>query len=111
MKEASREDLIRLIVRQHEEIGVLARTVGQLWEANATQTAQITQLTARVTALLVALEAATGGDDTGAHGGGTPKEIPGHKASAPLPRAPTPLTGAQRVALRSQGAVSSARAR
>lgn len=57
LKEASRDELIRLIVHQHEGIAMLERTVEQLQEANATLTAQITQLTARVTALLVALEA------------------------------------------------------
>jgi len=87
---ASRDELIRLIVRQHEEIGVLARTVGQMQEAHATLTAQVTQLTARVTALLVALDAATGGDDASAAGGGTPKGMPGHKASTPAPRPLTP---------------------
>lgn len=88
LKEASRDELIRLVLSQHERNARLEQTVGQLREANATQTAQITQLTARVTALLVALDAATGGGDD-ASGSGTPKGMPGHKPHAPTPHPPT----------------------
>ena len=87
---ANRDELIRLIVRQHEKIGVFARTGEQMQETNATLTAPVTQLTARVTALLVALDAATGGDDPGASGGGTTRGMPGHKAGTPPARPSTP---------------------
>lgn len=88
LKDARREELIRLVVSQHERIGALEQTVAQVREANATQTAQITQLTARVTALLVALDAAVGGGDD-ASGSGAPKGMPGHKPHASTPRPPT----------------------
>ena len=90
LKNASRDDLIRLVVSQHEQGAALARTVEQMRAANAVLTVQVTQLTARVTALLVALEAATGGDDQGAAGGGTAKGMPGHKPGVPTPRPLTP---------------------
>lgn len=92
LKDASRDECVRYIVAQHEMIAMLEQTVGQVRETNATLTGQIAELTARVTALLVALGAATGGDDTGASGGGTPKGMPGHKSHTPAPRPPTPRT-------------------
>ncbi len=61
---------------QYERVGLLERTVGQVREANVTLTRQVAELTVRVAALLMALDAATSGDDPGTTGEARRKGCP-----------------------------------
>ena len=87
LQAASREDLVRLIVSQHETMQQQQRVLTAQGERIAALDAQVGALTARVITLLAALDEAAGTGDAGT--GGTPKGMPGHKASTPAPRAPT----------------------
>lgn len=87
LQAASREDLVRLIVSQHETMQQQQRVLTAQGERIAALDAQVGALTARVTTLLAALDEATGTGDAGT--GGTPKGMPGHKVRTPAPRPPT----------------------
>ncbi len=85
LKNASRDDLIRLIVAQHETIQQQARIIAEQQERIAALEGRVTQLTARVGTLVAALEAATGTD--AGKGGGRPQGMPGLKATNAPPTA------------------------
>ncbi|MHB8645413.1 MAG: IS66 family transposase [Thermomicrobiales bacterium] len=84
LKNASREELIRLVVAQHERIAVLEATVTEQQGVIATLEATVAQLTARVGELLARLDAATG-DDTPT---GRPQRMPGLKPATGKARPP-----------------------
>lgn len=80
LQSASREELVALLVAQHE---LLARQQAEI----TTLTTTVAQLTARVAALLAALDTATrGGDDSS--GSGPPTRMPGLKPASTRPRPP-----------------------
>ena len=84
---ASREELIALVVAQREEMAALWRETARQAAEIATRKGLVAELTARVGALLAALEAADG-DDAGPR----PTTMPGLKPAAtsttPTPPAP-----------------------
>ena len=86
LKSASRDDLIRLVVTQHERIAALEATVAAQRASIATLEATVMQLTARVGELLAALEAAR--DDAVGTGSGRPQGMPGLKPAPTQPRPP-----------------------
>jgi transposase len=86
LKSARRDDLIRLVVAQHERIAVLERTVAEQRAIIVTLEATVAQLTARVDGLLATVEALRRGDD-GA-GSGRPQGMPGLKAAPAQARPP-----------------------
>lgn len=87
---ASREELIALVLRQREQIAELEREQARLRAEVAAQQAALTELQARVGALLAALGPPDGGD-----GSARPTTMPGLKparrggGSAPAPRSRT----------------------
>jgi len=62
LKIASRDDLIRLIIAQHETIAQQERTIAELRGVIAALAATVAQLTVRVGELLARLDATTGDD-------------------------------------------------
>jgi len=84
LKSASRAELIRLIVAQHERIAALEATVTAQQDVIATLEAAVARLTARVGELLARLDAVTAGDDPPP---GRPQGMPGLKPAA-QPRPP-----------------------
>jgi hypothetical protein len=84
LKSASRDDLIRLVVAQHERIAALESTVAEQRAVIATLEATVAQLTQRVGELLAA-EAARSDD---AAGTGRPHGMPGLKPAPAKPRPP-----------------------
>jgi len=90
LKNASRDDLIRLVVAQHETIQQQARIIADLHADVARLAAQVTALTARVGTLIAALEAARGQDDGIESGSNHPQGMQGLKARNVTP------TGKQR---------------
>jgi transposase len=84
---ASREDLIRLIVRQRERIADLEREQAR-WQAEvAAQRQTIAEVSERVGVLLAALEARDGDEPTG-HPTGMPGLKPAPRAAAAGPERP-----------------------
>lgn len=85
LKNASRDELIRLVVMQHETIAHQERIIADLHATVARLEGQVTALTARVGTLVAALEAATReGDGTGS---GRPPGMPGLKSAQATPPA------------------------
>lgn len=84
LKEASRAELIALIVSQHETITRQERIIAAQQERIAALEATVAQLTARVGELLARLDAATGG---GSPPGG-PQGMPGLKPATGKERLP-----------------------
>jgi hypothetical protein len=84
LKSTSREDLIRLVVSQHERIAMLEATVAVQQGMIATLEATVAQLTARVGELLARLDAATGDDPPS----GRPQGMPGLKPASAKGRLP-----------------------
>jgi hypothetical protein len=84
LRSASREELIRLIVTQHERIVMLEATVAAQQGVIATLEATVAQLTARVGELLARLDAATGDDPPS----GRPQGMPGLKPAPAKARPP-----------------------
>jgi transposase len=79
LKDASRDELIHLILAQHETIQQQARIIADQQERIAALDARVTQLTARIGTLVAALEGATGTD--AGMGSGGPQGMPGLKAT------------------------------
>lgn len=79
LKSASRDDLIRLVIAQHERIAALEATVAEQRGVIATLEATAARLTVRVDALLATAKTLRRGDD-GA-GSGRPQGMPGLKAA------------------------------
>jgi transposase len=88
---ASREELIRLIVRQREQIVDLEQEVARLHAELATQRAEMTRLTERVGVLLAALEGPPGDD-----GSLRPTTMPGVKPASPRRAQPGPAPARKR---------------
>ncbi len=84
LKSASREELIRLVVAQHERIAALEATVVEQRTIIAALEASVAQLTARVGELLARLDAATGDDPPT----GRPQGMPGLKPASTQVRPP-----------------------
>jgi hypothetical protein len=80
---ASREDLIRLVVAQRDEIADLARRQAALEAELATQRATIAELTRQLGEALAAL--APDDDAAGDDGAATARTMPGLKPTAPVP--------------------------
>lgn len=78
---ASRDDLIRLVVAQRDQIADLARRQAALETELAVQRATIAQLTAHLGEALAALNPP--GDDTGSDGAVAPRTMPGLKPATP----------------------------
>ena len=85
LKSASRDDLIRLIVSQHETIARQERIIADQQERIAALEATVAQLTMRVGELLAALAAIR--DETPG-GMGRPQGMPGLKPAPAQPRPP-----------------------
>lgn len=87
LKDASRDELIRLVVAQHQTIQRQERTIADLHAEVARLTAQVSTLTAWVGTLIAALEAATRTDDRTGSGGapGMPGLRPAN-ARVPVPK-------------------------
>jgi transposase len=83
---ASRDDLIRLVVAQREQIADLARRRAALEAELAVQRTTIARLTARLGEVLAVLDPP--GDDADGAGAAVPRTMPGLKPAAPagLPR-------------------------
>ncbi len=81
---ASGDDLIRLVIAQHETIAQQERTIAELRGVIATLEATVAQLTQRVEELLAAVDAAR--DD--AAGTGRPAGMPGRKPATGKARSP-----------------------
>lgn len=81
---ASRDDLIRLVVAQRDQIADLERRQAALEAELATQRATVVRLTAQLGEALAALTPPAGDDD--GDGAPTPRTMPGLKPAAP----PTP---------------------
>jgi transposase len=89
LKSASRDEVIRLVIAQHETIAQQERTIAELRGVVATLEATVAQLTARVGEVLAALDAAR--DDAAGRGSGRPQGMPGLKpapATVPPPKQP-----------------------
>ena len=86
LKNASRDDLIRLVIAQHETIMRQERTIADLRGVVATLEATVAQLTARVDGLLATVDALQRGDE-GA-GSGRPPGMPGLKPATGKARPP-----------------------
>lgn len=86
LKQASEEELVRLVVAQHETIARQAQIIAAQQEKIAALEATVAQLTARVGTLL-AMVAALQRDDDGT-GGGRPAGMPGLKPTPGKVRAP-----------------------
>jgi len=84
LKSASREELIRLVIAQHERIAALEATVVEQRTIIAALEATVAQLTARVGELLARLDAATGDDPPT----GRPQGMPGLKPASTQVRPP-----------------------
>ncbi|MGI8857761.1 MAG: hypothetical protein ACR2JW_18655, partial [Thermomicrobiales bacterium] len=82
LKNASRDDLIRLVIAQHETIARQERIIAAQQERIAALEATVAQLTIRVGELLAAI-----GDETPG-GTGRPQGMPGLKPAAAKPRPP-----------------------
>ena len=85
LKSASRDDLIRLVVAQHERIAALESTVAEQRAVIATLEATVAQLTQRVGELLAVVEATR---DDAAGTTGRPQGMPGLKPAPAKPRPP-----------------------
>ncbi len=85
LKSASRDDLVRLIIAQHETIAQQERTIAELRGVIATLEATVTQLTVRVGELLARLDATTGDDAPP----GRAQGMPGLKPAIGTQRPPT----------------------
>ena len=85
LKSASRAELIRLVVAQHERIAVLEATVAAQQGVIATLEATVARLTERVGELLARLEAVTAGNDPPP---GRPQGMPGLKPATSKARPP-----------------------
>ncbi len=86
LKDASHDDLIRLVVAQHETIAQQERTIAELRAVIVTLEATVARLTAQVGTLLATVEALQRGDE-GA-GSGRPQGMPGLKPAPAQPRPP-----------------------
>ncbi len=86
LKNASRDDLIRLVIAQHERIAVLEATVAAQRDVIAALEATVARLTVQVGELLATVETLRRGDD--GTGSGRPQGMPGLKPASPQPRPP-----------------------
>ncbi|MDQ2785634.1 MAG: IS66 family transposase [Chloroflexota bacterium] len=86
LKNASRDDLIRLVIAQHETIAQQERTIADLRGVIATLEATVARLTAQVGKLLATVETLQRGDE-GA-GSGRPQGMPGLKPATGKARPP-----------------------
>jgi transposase len=90
---ASRDDLVRLVVAQRDQIRDLERRLAWQAEDVATLREQVAALTTRVGELLAAAEAVSADGDEGDGTGGVPRGMPGLKPATP---ARTPATRRRR---------------
>jgi transposase len=86
LKDASRDDLVRFVVAQHETIQQQERIIARQQDRIAALEATVAQLTARVEALLATVDALRRGDD--GTGSGAPQGMPGLKPATGKVRPP-----------------------
>src|SRR4051794_32094501 len=86
LKNASRDDLIRLIVAQHETIAQQERVIASQQARIGALEATVAQMTARVDTLLATIDALRRGDD--GTGGARSQGMPGLKPIVAQQRSP-----------------------